>query len=291
MNHFKVTYILAILLTVSCCKEDTPAFLTDSEGAIISKTYYWKTSLLGSNSNNFGYIYFPAIHNGNIVVFSDEDNGCLRMIEVSTGKFKWTWSDIFPNTPGNDYQILHHYSYGNLMTWGIGKRSYCINLENGSTQWKVIRDYTFHPTIWGNQNIYYTNGYSNNFPDLEIEIGYKGNLVTGEIEEFLIPDFSFEHSIAGRCCDVTEMIPFEVDGVPHLAVVYQELRSSEVWNFQSFLGLYNLNTEVWVYDRKIMNEPNLYGVSLAPPVIYNGKFYANIGKELVCHDLDRKSVV
>jgi outer membrane protein assembly factor BamB len=34
-----------------------------------------------------------------------------------------------------------------------------------------------------------------------------------------------------------------------------------------------------------MNEPNLNGVSLAQPAIYNNKFYANIGHELVCHDI------
>jgi outer membrane protein assembly factor BamB len=81
------------------------------------------------------------------------------------------------------------------------------------------------------------------------------------------------------------MVPYEINGVQHLAVVYQELTSSEIWNFQSYLGLYNLETNDWVYERKIMNEPNLYGVSLAPPVIFNNRFYANIGHELVCHDL------
>ena len=34
-----------------------------------------------------------------------------------------------------------------------------------------------------------------------------------------------------------------------------------------------------------MNQPNLNGVVLAPPIIYKGKFYANIGHQLVCHDI------
>ena len=118
-----------------------------------------------------------------------------------------------------------------------------------------------------------------------MHVGYKGSMETGEIEQFLVPDFSFDHVYGERCADVTEMLPYVIDGVLHLVVVYQEVMSSENVSFQSFLGLYNMETEEWVYDRMPMNEPCMYGVSLAPPVIYDGKVYANISKDLVCHDI------
>ena len=129
-----------------------------------------------------------------------------------------------------------------LLTYQDGSKSYCIDLKHGNTIWKFQREISFHSKISGINSTYYTLGSSDKYPDFDIQLGYKGNLQTGEIEEFLEPDFSFEYSIGTRMCDVTEIVPCEIEGVKHLVVVYQELTSNTIWNFQSFLGLYNEET-------------------------------------------------
>jgi outer membrane protein assembly factor BamB len=284
----KIFFLILILLATACCKEDNPPFQLDSEGVVIGLPFNWSYKLNSiSTSTSYGYIYNSIVYNKNLIITTTNNDNTrfLTLVNSNNGNKIWDWNDIFENTSGNDFQVMRSYVYENLMTWQVGGRCYCINLIDGTTQWKHQRSTSFHPKVSGVGNQYFTKSISNLYPGLEIELGYKGNLLNGNIELFLIPNFSFSHSIAGRCCDVTEMVPYEINGVQHLAVVYQELTSSEIWNFQSYLGLYNLETNDWVYERKIMNEPNLYGVSLAPPVIFNNRFYANIGHELVCHDL------
>ena len=117
------------------------------------------------------------------------------------------------------------------------------------------------------------------------DVAFKGNLETGEIEEYIIPNFTLEHIIGNRIGDVTRIEPYMYNGVQYLVVTWQELTDDTIWNFQTYLGLYNYETNEWVYEKKVMNQPNLNGVVLAPPVIYQGKFYANIGHQLVCHDI------
>ena len=56
------------------------------------------------------------------------------------------------------------------------------------------------------------------------------------------------------------------------------------WNNNPFLGLYNSQTEEWVYERKLMAQPT-QNSSVYRPQIYNNKLYASVGKNLVCHDL------
>jgi len=285
----KIYYIfLASFFIASCSKDDPSFFQTDEEGVIISQSYLWKSSLHENNIfRSNGYVEFPVVYNENILIpiTDSEGNKYLSMINSGNGKIEWKWNDILYESFNNDVELYGLYKRNNLLTWQHGGRSYCINLKDGNTEWKLQRDFSFHSKLFGNDNIYYSLGNPEKYIGYDILLGYKGNIQTGEIEEFLEPDFSFEYSIGTRMCDVTEIVPFEINGVKHLVVVYQELTSNTIWNFQSFLGLYNEETNEWVYDRKVMNEPNLNGVSLAPPVIYNNRFYANIGHELVCHDI------
>jgi outer membrane protein assembly factor BamB len=285
----KLFYIfLAILIITSCSKDDPSLFQTDNNGVIISQSYLWKSSLHEDNVfHSNGYVEFPVIYDDNIVVPTTDSDGnqFLSLINTYDGETKWKWNDIFTESSGGNLNLYSLYKYNNLLTWQVGGRSYCVNLKNGSTEWKLQRNNTFKSKLSGNNNTYYSLGNTDKYPDYSLKLGYKGNLETGEIEEFLEPDFSFEYSIGTRMCDVTEIVPYEIEGVNHLVVVYQELASDTIWNFQSFLGLYNEETNAWVYDRKVMNEPELNGVSLAPPVIYDNKFYANIGHEMVCHDI------
>ncbi|MCK4664105.1 MAG: PQQ-like beta-propeller repeat protein [Bacteroidales bacterium] len=281
--------ILLLVFSLTCCnKGEIIGIQFDDNGVIISLPYQWKKSLHSSNTyHSNGYIKFPIIYNENIIIPTTGKDGTqyLSMVNSNTGKIEWQWNDIFTESSGGDMELYSLFKNNNLLTWQVGGRSYCINLDNGTTQWKFLRNNTFNSNLSGIDNTYFTRGNTDHFPGYYIDIGFKGNLLIGEIEEFLIPNFSFNHSIAGRCCDVTEMVPYTINSVQHLVVVYQELTSSEIWNFQSFLGLFNLETNEWVYDHKIMNEPNLNGVSLASPVIYDNKFYANIGHELVCHNI------
>ncbi|MFO8066092.1 MAG: hypothetical protein R6U11_00785, partial [Bacteroidales bacterium] len=261
-----ITYSFIILLAASCSKEDSYiATETDDYGVVISKPYEWKYSLHASGSyNRIGFFDFPIVYNKNIAIPASNEDGSqsMKMIDSKNGEQVWMWNDIYDGSQDN-LNIYGLHINDNLLAWHRGSRGYCIDLTSGNTHWKKIRDISFHSKVFGVNNTFFIKGNSNQYPGLEVHLGYRGDLETGEIELFLIPDFSFDYTIDVRCCDVTEMIPYKINETQYLVVVYQELRSSDVPNFQSYMGLYNLETDEWVYDRKIMNEPNLYGVSLA----------------------------
>ncbi|NOQ27851.1 MAG: PQQ-binding-like beta-propeller repeat protein [Bacteroidales bacterium] len=282
-----IVILLIIISFGACHKDEIDNIQKDDDGIFVSLSYHWKKSLHENNVfHSNSYFKTPIQYENNIAIPTTDANGkrYFTMINLDNGETVWQWNDI--EDLSTDYiDISYAYIYNNLLTFQKGGWSLCINLKTGTTYWKLLRDNSFHAKISGLNNTYYSFGNTNQYSDYNIKVGHKGDIQTGEIEEFLEPKFSFEYSIGNRMCDVTEIVPYEIDGINHLVVVYQELASSSIWNFQSFLGLYNEETNEWVYERKIMNEPNLNGVSLAPPVIYNNMFYANIGHELICHNI------
>lgn len=281
------TLVVFFLFMASCHKEDDINTQTDENGVITSLPYQWKKSLhldgIVSNSNIRKGIYYKD--NIAIPTTNGNNNRLLTLINPNDGEFIWSWDDRY-QTETEDIFITHYHQYNNLLTYQRGDRSYCINLDTGITEWKFRRDSPFHVSVSGLDNTFFIKGQSSTiYQQYDENIGYKGNLSTGEIQEYLIPNFTLEHIIGNRIGDVTEMQPYMYNGVQHLVVTWQELTDDTIWNFQTYLGLYNYETNKWFYEKKVMNQPNLNGVVLAPPIIYQGKFYANIGHQLVCHDI------
>lgn len=283
-----ITALLTIFLfTASCSKEDDNNISTDKDNVITAIPYQWKKSLHQNNPVSNGYIYNPIYYNNNILVptTNGDNNRLLTLMNPTNGDFIWSWDDRYqPETEYND--IPYSYQNNNLLTYQNGTRSYCIDLDTGKTQWKFRRDVSFHVFVSGLDDSYFTVGESvSMFPDYQERVAYKGNIETGEIEEYIIPNFTLEHIIGDRIGDVTRIEPYMYNNVQHLIVTWQELTDDTIWNFQTYMGLYNYETNQWVYEKKIMNEPNLNGVVLAPLIIYKDRFYANIGHQLVCHDI------
>ncbi len=279
--------VLAVFFMASCHKEDSNPNQIDNEGVIVSIPYQWKKSLHESDPASNSYMNALVEYKGNIGISTTngEGNRFLTMISPNTGDNLWQWNDIY-QAPTERIDLSYYHKYNNLLTYQVGSRSYCINLDNGTTHWKIKRDISLHSKVSGIGNTYFTFGESSSlYEEYQEHVVYKGNLTTGGIEEYIIPNFTLEHIMGGRIGDATRVEPYMFNDVQHLAVTWQELTDDTDWLFQTYLGLYNYQTNTWVYEKQVMNEPFVSGVVLAPPVIYQDKIYANVGKHLVCHDL------
>ena len=274
----------------SCHKDDNINNQTDENGVIISLSYQWKKSLhndLAFNSN--GYISNAIYYNGNIAMptTNGENNRFLTMINPNNGETIWQWNDSYlPYS--NQIEIYNHYQYNNLLTYQTGTRSYCINLDNGTTQWKFQRNEPFSVRVFGLENDYFTLGQSTSqYPQYSEKVAFKGNMQTGELVEFIIPNFTINNIAPGnRIGDVTRILPYMYNGVQHLVITWQEPPNvNSINDWQTYLGLYNYETNQWVYEKSILNQPNIVGVVLAPPKIYNDKIYVNVGHQLFCHNI------
>jgi outer membrane protein assembly factor BamB len=279
-----IIFLAIFFLAAKCHKEEIEQ--TDENGVVISKAFLWEKTLYGGGASITNSSFKdPIIFNGNIGIPTIGDGKrYFTMINPETSETIWQWSDIF-NPETEEIDISYYHQYNNLLTYQYGGRSYCIDLNNGSTHWKIQREQSFDGRISGLDNVYFTFGNAETlYSEYDEWVCYKGNMETGEIEEFLVPDFTINIIAPGnRIGNVTNVLPYMYNGVQYLTVIWQEPFATYDW--QSYLGLYNYETNEWVYKKKIMNEPNINGVLLAPPVIYNKRIYADIGKEIVCHDL------
>jgi outer membrane protein assembly factor BamB len=286
MKAFKFMVIF-IIFTTSCCKDDDIKTKTDSDGVIVSLPYIWKTSLHQNGAVSNSNFDVPIIYNNNILIPTTNggNNRLMSLINSKTGEYVWSWDDRYqPET--ERISITYKHQKDNLLTYQNGRRNYCINLDSGTTHWKIMRDYSFSVKMSGLDSTYFVFGPStSNYQEYQENVGFKGDIQTGEIEEFLVPNFTLEHILGNRIGDVTRMEPYMYNGVQHLVVTWQEITSDHSWLFQTYLGLYNYETNQWVYEKRIINEPNVNGTVKTKPVIYNDKFYVNVGHQLFCHDI------
>jgi outer membrane protein assembly factor BamB len=229
----------------------------------------------------------PIQYENNIAIPTTDANGnrFMTMINSNNGETIWQWNDIY-NPSIDRINIYYSYINENLLTYQDGSCSYCINLENGSTHWKFKRDKNYEIRVRPYIDYYYfTTSQVTRFDGFDESIAYRGDIQTGELTELLRANYSCEYVAPitdnGWVGGIINIIMVSSNN-NLLAITYAEPLPE--WCVNSFLGLYNTETQEWVYERKLMTPP-LWNTSVYWPQIYNNKFYATVGNNMVCHDL------
>lgn len=281
--------VFSFLLVVSCCKEETSPFQVDENGVLISQSSLWKYSLHESGTFHSNGYFGPQItYNGRIAIPTTATDGSksMTMINVSNGKKVWQWNDVYPGSSGH-LEFFRIYIFSNLLTWQQGSVSYCVNLDNGETRWRINREAHFanrlHPYLG---SYYFTTRYIPREDGYDESAAFLGDIEIGELTEFLRANYSCEY--AGPITDngwVGGII--YLTQVPNnanlLLVTYAEPLPE--WKVRSMFGLYNTETKEWVYERKVLAPP-LWNTSIFhTPIIFNNKVYADVGNNIVCHDI------
>ncbi len=287
MKNILIFLIPIIILTTSCTKDDdTATTQTDENGVITLLPHQWKKTLHADGAVSNGHIDYPIYYKDNIVIptTNGKDNKFLTLINSNDGETIWQWNDSYlPYS--SQIKISYPYQYNNLLTYQKGSKSYCVNLDNGTTHWKIRRESSFDVRIYPS--------FDNNFFNLVDIIdnnGYKeqtatkteintGNLTTEVIRSNYSGEYINPDNLIGA---ITNIIKTPSNSNLY-AITYVE--PSPGWVVNSYLGLYNSDTQQWVYERKLMAPPTVNS-STYEPKIYNNKLYAWVGKNLVCHDLD-----
>lgn len=281
--------IVLILIGASCTKEDNPRLQTNEEGEIISLPIVWKKNLHLTVPEFNGKLNYPIYYKGNpIIPMTNGNTGrLLAMIDHENGETFWEWDDRFV-PESEQIEISRSHQFENLMVYTMGSRVYSINLESGQTHWRSRNNLerSFWSHVYGKDSDFYLSGRSDAFPDsVDQRVVFKGDMNTGYYEEYLIPNFTIDYFFPGnRIGSVTASVPVKIDGSEYLAVVWQEPFFE--FNWQSYLGLWDIENEVWVYEKaKINPEKSFNGILLNPPVVYQDKIYLAVGFELACHDI------
>jgi len=283
MKVFSFFQLFMVFLFSCGCEKDE--FIvkkqTDDKGVVIATPFIWKTSLHQKEPMSNSIIKNQIIYNDNIVV--PRTNGyksrSISLISSKDGKVLWDWKGQFEGD-SEYYDIPFHYQFENFLTYHYGA-SYCINLDNGNTQWRHIRDRSFIPKITGSGQFYFSFGDITNTYGYDERIAFKGDIQTGNISEFLTANFFYE------CLDCVRGVSFinQVSNKDNLLLI-SFMENLEDWVVKPYFGLYDNYLKEWVWDRVLITPPKYSNIIDFPPVIENDRIYAVVDNCLVCYDLN-----
>lgn len=276
MKKIIAIIFIGSLLSCSCSKEESPSIVTEN-GVITEKPYLWWNE---ESEHNASIITSELIYNSSFVAESNENGKpFISLQQIQSGKIIWKW---------NDYQIQsdHGFSdiffYQNYLLFQRGPRSYCINLNNGKTQW--IKN-------WQNSMYSRINGYKNNLFVLdqysEGNESYPGihilNIVSGDKIEKIVPKFENKTklNVLDEFGAIHDVNPIEKDGKVYFLITYCEAISYS--KCTPLISLYNYTDKVWVYEYKKIT--NLEEGGLGFVDIQNDKIYHDGASHVFCNDL------
>lgn len=274
----------------SCCSEneyDQVKRQTDDQGVVIATPYLWKKLLHKSKIAPNGFIIRPIYYkNGVVIPMTNDDDCMLALIDVDNGKTLWEWDDEFsPKRSAKD--IWYYVFMNNLLIYQDGSRSYCLNMDDGSTFWKYAREQSFRDEIAIMKKKYFIFGaiYSDEGTEMAAYMGdiESGETVTPKIRMDFPIDIDYPDGAWGPKFKGGVLYLNNAPDNDHLLIVsHHEVLPD--WTFNTYFSLYNAETEEWVWKKQSIIA-NYYGTFFSQPCIYDGKIYANIGCSIVCHDL------
>ncbi|MBK9291890.1 MAG: PQQ-binding-like beta-propeller repeat protein [Bacteroidetes bacterium] len=278
--------ISSFLLAASCSKEKTPDVQTDENGVVIAKPILWKTHRHATTVVNNSYTRNPIYHYNNIVVHTTNGNERRRltMLNSDNGEIIWHWDDhVFPQSTARFIDISYYFQKDHLLTWQMGSRSYCVNLNNGSTHWKIRRENWWDVRIQPyRDNYFFSTVESTNSSNYVVYKAHITDITDGETNVFLEANLSGDFINSNN--SKGGVLYSNLTSDPSLIVVtyFEPLPN---WFANIFHGLYNTQTNDWVWDRKLLGPPRQSSGVHTPPIVYQNRIYAAYSNSIVCHDI------
>ena len=283
MRNCTVFFLLFNFLFNSCKEENDDVLQqVDEQGVLVSTPFLWKTSLHQKEPISNSHISNKIIYNEKIVIplTNGKENRTISLINTKDGKIIWQWNDLYEE----EYiDINFHYQYQNLLTYQIGSRSYCINLDNGESKWKIRRDRSFDVRLNPYGQYFFMIGPDLNNGEYESNtyLAFKTDILSGEISDIMTGNFTFEHPDCRR-------------GISHIVEIAEQENLLLVsyaenlpdWITQNYLGIYDTNLKEWIWDKVLVREPMNPNFIYHPPLIVNKKIYTAIVNTIVCNDLE-----
>jgi outer membrane protein assembly factor BamB len=246
----------------------------------------WGINLHKNNIQSNSIIRGNLIFDGKALLATTDgiDNRFISCIDAKNGNELWRWNNIY-QPPTEYFDIDYFLQYDDLFFYQVGTRSYCINLDDGSTYFKNRGNISFNTRFSSYQSSAFLIGKIADTVSGRMVYGVNIlDIQTGVITPFLTPplDSGIINSDYHGVGDFSEAI-MTSDG-KFLAVTYGFKDSLN--NVVPKLGLYDLVNNNWRYKNiSLTDQPKWStGINLIP-VIYDGKIYISVGTFLVCHNL------
>lgn len=278
--------LFLVILSWGCNKEEL-SLDRNSEGEIEYLKPLWKMPLYEDNDAS---IFKPALFgnwgfdNQALIVTAKKDHRpiALTSINIEDGSVNWEWDDWFhPETEMTNGR--YYFLKDNVLHWKTGNRQYWLNLESGKTVKRHKGAQNFSYKMEHFDDTYFAIGKDwELYSGLGIGCVYQGNFYDENPEQVLVPEVNLDQTQGYRASDITSIIPYVQGSDTLLIVAWQQVFPE--YNFQSYLGLYNLSQKIWVYNKVPLYKVDRKGVLYQPLKRYKNTVITNVGKSLICYD-------
>lgn len=278
----RVILFSVIIFLFGCDNDEINQITKDNSGVIIRKPYIWKNQLYYGNSSSKSFIISPSvIINNNIFQGVIKDNyPFLRKCNINTGDA--IWDEDFSNITSD---IFFSYCFnGTLVFEGKGGNIYGFDLNEHSLKWENDIRVEFWNGITGIDSLFFLYGYKiDDSNPYEICSAWEGNINTGKITEFYLPDMNPinpDSVPVNGVGGVDRILPWKNEnGDIMLAIFIVKYYGPPV---ASYFSLYNFTKKEWVYQNKTLGYKNetLFG----DPELFENRIYTTSMFEISCFD-------
>lgn len=282
----KILIILVLFISLYSCKDDNEDIIKNANGVIIYKPYIWKAI------HNDGTLSLSAF--GGFTPSIIYDKWILQGGEKGNKPYVWL-VDI--NVGNNIYEMdfskiaeyIHFpHVYNNYIVFnGLGGHIFCYDLISRTVKWKSNLMVEFLINITGLDSLCFLAGYRiEAINPYLIKSAWVGNINTGEIKEFYIPDLdpideSNIPSVNG-IGGVERIVPFYYNNDLLLIIYIYKLTANHDGE-ETYFGLYNYSKKIWIYNKVTLGNKSevLIGISQ----VYDGRLYHTTSSEINCIEL------
>lgn len=294
----KTSQYLLIFLCLYSCKSEDDSIIYDSTGVATKLPHIWNTSITDDGNITPVVISVPISDSeGNILIGGGKggQTPSRKIIKLNSqnGSKLWEWNDVQslkldPNTKDPIYIDREaYYINQNKMYFNYGSSSYCINLENGTTQWKYKTDLNNFSINAGIDNYFFSSNFD--YPNQGNEKLYIGSIDPFKKEEvLLIPNYTDvdKPSVFWKLGRIPQITTFKKNSDLFIAfAVNNPLSSDEPNNAKAIteLNLYNLSEKKWVYQ-KVATNTNKETTGCGFLTFKNEKLYFVSANTVHCND-------
>ncbi len=281
----KISIILTSFLILTSCKKDD-IIKKDETGAIIEKQYVWKKTLTENQWVWAGEIEVPIFEEKFITATHFKENAKLASLDIFTGETKWEWNDYIGKDKNEIFlSLFWPYFYENILIFQNGPRSYCIDMSNGQTVWKMEEEQGFHTYLTGTEEEFLSQGVNGDTMGYEIHVDFVGDIYTGE-KYPLPPPANYDFmpgNPAGIAVATNGGTLFEANGKKYLLSSYA--KGEENWEVLPLLGLYNRTEDRWEYSEKQILPKHQRNTIANFPIISDDIVVTSVGYHICANDL------
>ncbi|MFW6328136.1 MAG: PQQ-binding-like beta-propeller repeat protein [Bacteroidota bacterium] len=284
----KIVLLVAFLTGIfaSCERSELPQ---EEDGVIIRESHIWKTHLtqgnyLGSN------IESPVIYKDKLLVpgINNEKN-FFYQVDIGSGEIL----DKMEYFEENSFLIFDVFQNKNKLVIVDGYDNYCLDLDELDYRWRFdIRELMSYPFSWtsGINDLFFIFGIPRKMSDtsLPYRCGYIGNVNTGELELFLVPDLGDlpepdPNEIPDVIVGVDWIEPFYADKQLYLLVYYGKQYVSVNGKIsQSYMGLYDYAAKQWIYEKEPLGRVSWVE---GKPIIEESRVYHTLYSHVECRNV------